>query len=206
VSRRPQLRWAVAFVAVLFGATVTLYLRSVIRRGFSAREAPSKVEEMMARTIRNLATPEDVKNILNPQAPTPENIRDGLEHFADHCAVCHANNGSGDTMFGRGMYPKPPDMRTEVTQNLSDGELYSIIQNGIRLTGMPAFGQPGKTNQKSTWNLVLFIRHLPKLTPQEEVEMKRLNPAPPPDPSEGEFLSGEDSESHGHSKRSNSHQ
>lgn len=148
----------------------------VLRRGFSAREQPSKLEELVARTARNLATPASVKKVSNPQQSTPENIREGLEHFADHCAVCHANNGSGDTLFGRNMYPKPPDLRKAQTQELTDGEIYSIIQNGIRLTGMPAFGQPNRTDDLSTWNLVVFIRHLPQLTSQEEAEMTELNP------------------------------
>jgi len=68
--------------------------------------------------------------------------------------------------MGKNLYPKAPDMRASLTQNLSDGELYSIIQNGIRLTGMPAWGQ-AIDNDKDTWSLVAFIGHLPKVTPEE---------------------------------------
>lgn len=161
------------FVIVIVVMTATW---GFLRRGFSAREQPSKLEALLARTTRNLATPSSVKKLPNPQQATAKNIREGLEHFADHCAVCHANNGSGDTMFGRNMYPKPPDLRKAQTQQLTDGEIYSIIQNGIRLTGMPAFGEPNRTDDIDTWNLVLFIRHLPKLTAAEEEEMSRLNP------------------------------
>ena len=66
-------------------------------------------------------------------------------------------------------------MRAASTQALSDGELYWIIKNGIRLTGMPAWGVPGQQDHDS-WALVSFIRHLPKLTPEEEREMKKWNP------------------------------
>lgn len=170
-----------------------IFLWSTLRSGFSAREAPSSAEVAMARVMRGLATPRSAKELKNPVAASPENLRAGLEHFADHCAVCHANNGSGDTMFGRNMYPKPPDLRQALTQELTDGEIYYIIQNGIRLTGMPAFGQPNQTNDQGSWQLVQFIRHLPKLSAEEEAEMKRMNPVSPLDvESEEDFLSGEE--------------
>ena len=100
-----------------------------------------------------------------------------MEHFADHCATCHANDGSGDTSFGKGLYPKPPDMHKKETQNKSDRELYYTIENGIRLSGMPAFGEEhAKAGDMETWNLVLFIRHLPNQTAEELVQMEQLNP------------------------------
>ncbi len=163
-----------AFLIVLLAAG--LYGWSIIRRGFSAHDEPSAVEALVARTARSLAVPASYNSLKNPYPSTRENIREGLEHFADHCAVCHANNGSGDTAFGRGMYPKPPDMRLPLTQNKTHGELYYTIQHGIRLSGMPAFGEKGRTDDESTWKLVHFIRHLPKLTSEELKEMERLNP------------------------------
>jgi mono/diheme cytochrome c family protein len=90
--------------------------------------------------------------------------------------MCHANNGSGQTDIGRNLYPKAPDMRRRRTQDLTDGELFSIIKNGIRLTGMPAWGDPTGHDDEDNWKLVHFIRHLPKVTPQELDEMKSMNP------------------------------
>ena len=171
-------RIAIALAALLVVAhlVAAVWGWSIVRRGFSAREEPSAAEAWLARKARQHATPAAWRELRNPQPATPENVRDGLEHFADHCAMCHANNGSGDTALGKGMYPKPPDMRTGITQNLTDGEIYAIIQNGIRLTGMPAFGEAGRKDDPGTWNLVHFIRHLPRLTAEEEAEMRRLNP------------------------------
>jgi mono/diheme cytochrome c family protein len=148
----------------------------MVRRGFSARAEPSAIEALIARTMRAWAIPSKAKNMKNPLPVTPQNLGAGLEHFADHCATCHANNGSGDTLFGRGLYPKPPDMRTGHTQAMTDGEIYYTIQNGIRLTGMPAFGDQPSENDEGTWQLVHFIRHLPKLTPEEEQRMTQWNP------------------------------
>ena len=99
-----------------------------------------------------------------------------MEHFADHCATCRGNDGSGDTLFGNGLYPKPPDMRRAGTQGKSDGELYYIIENGVRLSGMPAFGEHAGTDDAETWRLVVFIRHLQQITTDELQAMNGLNP------------------------------
>ena len=105
----------------------------------------------------------------NPLPNTAENLAEARGHWADHCAICHANNGGGNTTIGQNLYPKAPDMRQPRTQNMTDGELYYTIQNGIRLSGMPAWGQAGE-NDKDSWKLV---------APEEEREMERLNPKGP---------------------------
>jgi cytochrome c len=106
---------------------------------------------------------------------TPEGLAEAKEHWADHCVSCHGNNGSGDTAMGKNMYPPAPDMRSSATQHRTDGELFFIIENGLRLTGMPSWGTPGDPGQDS-WKLVHFIRRLPRLTFGEEKEMEKLNP------------------------------
>ncbi|MCB0320706.1 MAG: hypothetical protein KDD60_07240, partial [Bdellovibrionales bacterium] len=75
-------------------------------------------------------------------------------------------DGSGGTMISKGMYPPTPDMASSRTQELSDGELFYIIREGIRFSGMPGFGGSDDEN----WKLVQFIRHIPELS-KEEVEM-----------------------------------
>jgi hypothetical protein len=86
-------------------------------------------------------------------------------------------------------------MRLADTQKLTDGELYYTIKNGIRLTGMPAWGEAGDTDEDS-WKLVYFIRHLSSLTPEEEKEMEQLNPKGPEEKleeqQEEDFLKGGD--------------
>lgn len=168
-------RRTILLAAVLLVGALLLYGWSLVRRGFSAREEPSRLETVLARGARSLAVPAGARRLQNPQALTTDNLRDGMIHFADHCAVCHGNDGGGDTDFGRNMYPRPPDLRA-ATQELPDGEIYFIIQHGVRLTGMPAFGEPGRTDDAGTWNLVHFIRYLPRLTEEEEAEMRRHNP------------------------------
>ena len=116
-------------------------------------------------------------------------------HFADHCASCHGNDGRGRTKLGQGLYPKAPDMTLAETQSLSDGALFAIIENGVRLTGMPAWGQPGPEDDQETWELVHFIRRLQQLTPGELAEMESSNPKSRKDLEEEDairkFLAGE---------------
>jgi len=166
----------------------------VIRHGFSARDNPSWLESSVARKTRSMAVSSSSRNMKNPVPNTPENLKEAEEHWADHCAICHANNGSGSTTIGRNLYPKAPDMRKAETQSMTDGELYYTIENGIRLSGMPAWGEGGDSDEAS-WKLVHFIRHLPQLTPEEEKHMESLNPKSPEEKQEEQqeqdFLNGQ---------------
>lgn len=150
----------------------------VLRHGISARKEPSPVEIRVARAVRHLAIPRLDRDEENPwkDVATADVMKDAREHFADHCAQCHANDGSGDTEMGKSLYPRAPDMRLPATQNLSDGELYYIIRNGVPLTGMPAWGDPHFDQDDDSWQLVLFIRHLPQLTAEELKDMESYNP------------------------------
>jgi len=129
------------------------------------------METVVARYLRGFLMPSGAATLKNPLQPTPLNIAEARDHYADHCAICHANNGSGGTDINAGLYPPAPDMRDEDTQRLSDGELFYIIKNGIRFTGMPGWGGEDEEN----WKLVLFIRHLPRLTPKELELMQEIN-------------------------------
>ncbi len=157
-------------LAIVVAAGLWAY-RFVKSHGFSAREKPAAWEAMLARNARRLASPPGAKDLRNPVAATPLNIAEARDHFADHCAICHANDGSGKTQINDGLYPPAPDMRVAVTQDLSDGELFYIIKNGIRFTGMPGWGGDDEEN----WKLVVFIRHLPKLTAKELDLMEEIN-------------------------------
>jgi mono/diheme cytochrome c family protein len=163
-------------LAALVAAGGSLVVGSLVRHGFSARDEPTSAETFVARQLRHFSVPLAARQAVNPVALTDEVLAEGREHFADHCALCHGNDGRGDTQLGRNLYPKPPDMQAPATQSLSDGELFYIIENGVRLTGMPAWGGAGAHGAETSWELVHFIRHLPDITPREIEEMKTLNP------------------------------
>jgi mono/diheme cytochrome c family protein len=176
---------------LVIGATGLWY---VLNTGVSAKEEPGRFEAFVARRVRNIAIARRARSLTNPVVDSGDVFAEGRAHFADHCAVCHANDGSGDTSMGRGLWPKVPDMRLPATQALSDGELFWIIENGIRFTGMPGWSTGTKDGEEATWRLVHFIRRLPTLTPHEIEEMESLNPKPPAEIrqqiEEEEFLKG----------------
>jgi len=185
----------VVSLTLIFAASAGLLWLRYFTGAFSAREQPSSLEGWLASEARHLAMPSQAKRLRNPVTYSPELLEEARAHWADHCASCHADNGSGDTQIGRNLYPKAPDMRGAPTQQLSDGELYYIIQNGVRLTGMPAWGADGDGDRnQDSWKLVLFIRHLPGMSEQETEQMEKLNPKTPQEfeeeKTEQEFLNG----------------
>ena len=176
--RREHWKWSFICLAIVVVLLIAAGGLTMVRHGFSARDQPSWVETFAARSARSMAVPARAKQMPNPIPSTAENLAEARAHWADHCATCHGNDGKGKTAIGQNLYPKAPDMSLPATQKLTDGELYYTIQNGIRLTGMPAWGQV-VANDEDTWKLVHFIRHLPQLTTEEEREMERLNPKGP---------------------------
>ena len=187
-------------VVVLAGILVVLCLGLAAywitsANGFSARTAPSAIERVVARAIHRWSVPSNARFPPNPVAFTPEVWAQARAHFADHCASCHGNDGRGDTEIGRHLFPNAPDMRQAATEDKSDGVLYWIIANGIRLTGMPAWGNGGP-DDKDSWTLVHFIRHLKELTPEQLKAMAAANPKSPSELEEEKaderFLAGED--------------
>lgn len=192
----------IAIVAIAFAVLlVAIAIASMTRSGLSAHAEPTRVEAVVARMVRRWAVPSDLRGAKNPLPLTPAVLADGRAHFADHCAGCHGNDGKGEAM-GKQMYPKAPDMTLAATQALADGELFAIIENGVRLTGMPGFGSGTAESASGSWGLVHFIRHLPKLTPEELAAMEKLNPKSPSEyeamQAEEEFLRGEASSEGNH--------
>lgn len=185
MRRRTKIATGVIVAVVVLGITMLL---SMVRGGFSSMDEPSAVEAFMASTMRRMAVPSDLKDAKNPLPLTPEILAEGRAHFADHCAGCHGNDGKGQTSMGPKFYPKVPDMTKEATQSQSDGALFATIENGIRLTAMPAFGNGTAESAYGSWGLVHFVRHLPKITPAEITEMETLNPKSPEECQEAAFL------------------
>ena len=163
----------VLMLAVVAAAAAIAYVRTT---GLRADVSPGAVEARLARAVRAFSIGATDRNRRNPVPESAAAVASGLEHFADHCASCHGNDGSGDTQYGRGLFPRPLDLRAMATQQLTDGELFYIIEHGIRFTGMPAFGTGQKEGEEGSWQLVHFIRHLPRLTEAERDRMNELTP------------------------------
>jgi len=172
----PALLIAAVLIAGAAAGAGVAYIKSTGLRG---QPSPGVIETRVARTLRSLAIPADARARSNPLASSTAALAPGLEHFARYCAMCHGNDGSArKSPIGSGLYPKPPDLQADQTQQLTDGELFYLIENGVRFTGMPAFGTGRSTPEgdRQVWELVYFIRHLPRITRDEIEWMNGLNP------------------------------
>jgi mono/diheme cytochrome c family protein len=136
-----------------------------LRGGIGTTDEPSRAEAYVARRLRNFAIPSEARSIRNPFANDVAAWRPANPTFQEHCALCHDSDGRGRAKVGQRLYPRAPDMAAADTQELTDGELFYIIRNGVRLTGMP--GWSDLLSEEESWRLVSFVRHLPRLTPEE---------------------------------------
>ena len=114
---------------------------------------------------------------IEKRAPTqsnpftkPEDIRFGLAHFKENCLDCHGAPGVEESEFGQGLNPPAPDLTLPAVQRMRDGELYWVVANGIRMTGMPAFSPTHKPDE--IWKMVAFVRHMPEITKEEQQVLK----------------------------------
>ena len=158
---RVRVLLAVAIFIIALCAAAVFWVRR------SAADEPSYLERVIARRVRNFAIPGKAKREANPWRPTPDNLQQARETFLARCAGCHGYDGSGQTQVGRALYPKPPDLRHDPTQQLTDGQIHYIIENGVRLTGMPAWNSSHAQPNDDSWKLVLFIRALRHPQPAE---------------------------------------
>ncbi len=188
----------ILIIGVISALGLLIVVMWLLPGAFSAKGKPPEWEISMARFARQLATPSQWSDAKNPVEPSPEILAEALHHFADHCANCHANDGSGKIPNGPNFYPPVSDLRSDTIQAMSDGELFYVIHFGVRFSGMPSWGDDNPEKDTESWTLVHFIRHLPKITPEEIAQMKAMNPMTTQERAEQEamdaFLAGEDFE------------
>lgn len=158
---------AVSLAALILMLIVGLAMWS---HGFDSRAEPSNMESSIAMKLHDSSTPSRYEKMTNPLTARGVDLIEAGGHYEEHCAACHGDDGGGTPKFHGLMYPRPTDLRSEDTQEMSDGELYWVIKNGIRWSGMPAFGKPGDEDEH-VWKMVAYVRHLTKLTPAEEQQV-----------------------------------
>jgi mono/diheme cytochrome c family protein len=152
---------------VAAGAAAIVYTGSF---NTSAEIPPSKMEKTLATFALNKSVARRAPNRKNPLPATPENLRGGLAHFRENCVVCHGAPGVDPGEIGQGLNPGAPDLTLPRVQARTDGQLYWLVDGGIRMSGMPAFGPTHGENE--IWQIVAFLRHLPEITDAEKAQLK----------------------------------
>ncbi len=104
--------------------------------------------------------------ISPPSLDDPELLESGFHHFHPMCRMCHGAPGYERLEFAKGLYPSPPDLTDDhVREEFTDAQIFWIVQNGLKMTGMPAFGPTHSDNE--LWGLVAVVNQLPEMTPEE---------------------------------------
>jgi len=137
----------------------------------AATSPPGTFEKRAAGFALDRSVAKRAPQTKNPFAGSKDAMTGGLAHYKEMCVTCHGAPGVDASEIGEGLNPPAPDLTQPKVQRRTDGELFWIVQNGIRMTGMPAFGPTHK--EEEVWKIVAFLRHLPELTPEEEKQLKR---------------------------------
>jgi mono/diheme cytochrome c family protein len=159
------LRDALITVVLIVVVVVVMAYVQLRAGGLAADTEPGRLEQAVAGRLLRLSISSEAEQQQNPFRADATAWQTAVDHYKDHCAVCHGSDGHGQTEMGENMYPKVPDLAGPPVQGLSDGALFSIIQNGVRWTGMPAW--KSEHSHDETWRLVSFVRHVPSLTAAE---------------------------------------
>jgi mono/diheme cytochrome c family protein len=174
----------VAFVA--FVAAAVVYTGSF---NTAATVPPSRIEKRIATFALDKSVARRAPARKNPLPANAETLREGLREYRSHCLVCHGAPGVDPGPIGQGLNPGAPDLSLPRVQSRTDGQLFWITSEGIRMTGMPAFGPT--EDAEEIWHMVAFVRHLPELSDEEVAQLREraryptpagATPAPSPAP------------------------
>src|SRR5213080_1366410 len=139
---------------------LSLIALALLSSACTANRSPSKIETALANMAKDVVIPIEAETLKNPFPQSEQVTRQGQQMYLQSCALCHGADGHGRTEIGRGMYPPAMDLTSPHVQHWNDAELFWIIRNGVRMTGMPSWKSISDTD---SWKLVRFIRDLPEL-------------------------------------------
>jgi mono/diheme cytochrome c family protein len=146
--------WAISVLVVV------LIVIALMRFNLTAQREPGAAETRLANLSKRYFIYRASRHGIPPRPQdTKASIERGGSHYGLDCSVCHADDGRSQRPLGLGMYPRASDLTSKQVQSYSDQELFWIIQNGIRFTGMPAFGSVETPDH--VWDLVNYVRTLP---------------------------------------------
>lgn len=158
---RSRIVWAILLLAA------GLAVFAALSFNLAALPEPGPVETRIVNSAKRFLIHRASRTGIPPRpADIKASVEAGGEHYGFDCSVCHADDGRGQRPPGEWMYPRAADLTSKRVQSYSDEELFWIIQNGIRFTGMPAFAKVESANH--IWDLVNYVRTLPASLPKQD--------------------------------------
>ena len=140
----------------------------------TAHEKPSTVETALANVAKDIVIPIETENLKNPLPSNQQVLSQGQQIYLQSCAICHGTDGHGASALGQGMYPPAMDLTSPHVQHWNDSQMFWIIQNGVRMTGMASW--KATISAVDTWKLVIFVHDLPELDSTEAKNAKLREP------------------------------
>lgn len=152
-----KLLWTVVVAVAVISVAGAL---TISHMSLSALPEPGPAETRLATTAKHLLVGRASRGLIAPAPRDPQaRLTEGDKVFGTDCSPCHGASGRKPTDAGRWMYPRAADLGSADVQRYSDAELFWIVKNGIRLSGMPAFGRV--ESDDTIWDVVRFVRTLP---------------------------------------------
>ena len=157
------------FVTLLVIVAVGGFIFATGRWNVAATAPPDMIDKVAPWAL-DKALERRSKDITDPIAKDAGAIARGMTHYRENCLPCHGAPGIEPAEFHEGLNPSPPDIDAPALQHDTDAELFWVIKNGIRMTGMPAFG--GNHKDEEIRDIVAFVRHAPQITDAERQKLK----------------------------------
>jgi mono/diheme cytochrome c family protein len=173
-----SIRILIALIVLLAAAAAGFAYSGIF--DVSAADREPRWRAQLFETVKDRSI--DRRAAALPAAPPlgdPQLIRTGLGHYREMCVVCHGAPGVPKSEIGMGLNPDPPDLAHEGAEQ-SPVRLFWVLKNGIKMTGMPAFGMTHTDDQ--IWSMVAFLKQLPKLSPRQYAAMAQESGVHPPPP------------------------
>ena len=137
---------------------------------FAATDPHSPAFRSVIDAALHQSVAERAADLQAPASFTPEQIRSGAQEFMEYCVHCHGAPGVKPHEWTTGMSPNPPALSRAATQ-WSTAEIFWIVKHGIKMTGMPPFGD--SESDRTIWNIAGFVERLPSMSPQQYAKLKQ---------------------------------
>jgi mono/diheme cytochrome c family protein len=162
----------VAIVLACLGLGAVIFAWSGIYN-IAATEPHWHLTSSFIGMLRNRSIAVRSEDIHAPNLDDPKLKEAGLPHYHETCRLCHEAPGYRRAEFAEGLYPSPPSMTSgSIQKALSNAEIYWIVKNGIKLTGMPAFGPTH--NEGELWSIVAIVEEIPRMSPEQYRQLVEL--------------------------------
>jgi len=135
----------------------------------SAMNREGGVINWVLNTTRNSSIESHSKNITVPDLTDSSMIKEGFEHYNEMCVSCHGAPGIEETELSKGLNPPAPYL-VEAANFIDAREMFWVTKNGIKMTGMPAWGKTH--SDEKVWAIVAFMKKLPGMTTEEYQKME----------------------------------